>query len=520
MFVLCPHCQFLVAVDPRTGAPPATCPKCGGEIGTQDAGQQANVAPPAETAPPPPMASEAWSAPTPLMPAAPEAPDALTEAIATIVVADAPTPQLSADAVIAAMATKPSRKPRQDAKPAARRKRADVPPAETTPKTTPAVETAPATPAKPAQEKTPRPPLGPRLAAWVATFKPKARPAKPKAKPEPKPEPATRAGAPSKVESPSKGEAARRKATVKPGPSLRERAAKRAADAADAAAATTPSPAAPETRAPAPIVEPAPAPTIEPSVDSAPAPIEQQVVAAPEPVIAPDVVAAPEPVVETEIVATPEPIVAQAPSALPEPAPAPPHPPRPIEPEPASASQPAAPRPRTTSNAPSFARARATAARLPLPAQWPRIATIAALSLLLAMQLVLAQRDALAADARWRPTVGALCGVLRCALPAWRQPDAFTMLSRDVRPHPRAPGTLHIDASFRNDARWSQAWPLLLVSLSDIDGRVVGTRAFTPREYLGAPPTQNTLASGQTAAVTLDVVEPAPGIVAFSFEFR
>lgn len=94
------------------------------------------------------------------------------------------------------------------------------------------------------------------------------------------------------------------------------------------------------------------------------------------------------------------------------------------------------------------------------------------------------------------------------------------MLSRDVRPHPRAPGTLQIDASFRNDARWAQAWPRLVVSLSDVEGRVVGTRAFSAREYLGAAPTQNTLASGQTAAIHLDVVEPAPGIVAFSFDFR
>ena len=95
------------------------------------------------------------------------------------------------------------------------------------------------------------------------------------------------------------------------------------------------------------------------------------------------------------------------------------------------------------------------------------------------------------------------------------------MLSRDVRPHPRAAGTLLIDASFRNDARWAQAWPMLVVSLSDIDGRVLGTRAFTAREYLGdAAGTQSTLAPGQTAAIQLAVVEPAPGVVAFSFEFR
>ncbi|WP_407075180.1 MULTISPECIES: DUF3426 domain-containing protein [Lysobacteraceae] len=178
------------------------------------------------------------------------------------------------------------------------------------------------------------------------------------------------------------------------------------------------------------------------------------------------------------------------------------------------------PRRRSAAQAPSFLRDEARAAHTALPASWPRIAILAALALLLALQLLLAQRDVLARDARWRPTVDLACRALRCTLPPWRDPAAFTMLARDVRPHPIAPGTLQIAASFRNDARWAQAWPRLVLTLSDVDGRVVGARAFTAREYLGAPPTQNTLAPGQTAAISLSVVEPAPGVVSFGFEFR
>ena len=111
--------------------------------------------------------------------------------------------------------------------------------------------------------------------------------------------------------------------------------------------------------------------------------------------------------------------------------------------------------------------------------------------------------------------------LLRCTLPAWREPAAFTMLSRDVRPHPRAPGTLQIDASFRNDARWPQPWPrLVLTPVRRRRPRASARVRSRAREYLGAAPTQNTLAPGQTAAISLAVVEPAPGIVAFSFDFR
>ncbi len=37
------------------------------------------------------------------------------------------------------------------------------------------------------------------------------------------------------------------------------------------------------------------------------------------------------------------------------------------------------------------------------PRRWPLIVAVAGLALLLALQLLLAQRHALAADARWRP---------------------------------------------------------------------------------------------------------------------
>jgi hypothetical protein len=153
-------------------------------------------------------------------------------------------------------------------------------------------------------------------------------------------------------------------------------------------------------------------------------------------------------------------------------------------------------------------------------ASWHGMAIIASLALLLIVQVLLADRAQLAADARWRPVLSGACTVLRCDVPAWREPAAFTLLQRDVRPAPSRPGVLHVAASFRNDARWAQAWPTLLLTLSDADGRAVGFRAFTPAEYLGTAPAQSTLASGGSATVALDVVEPGPGVVAFTFDFR
>jgi hypothetical protein len=146
------------------------------------------------------------------------------------------------------------------------------------------------------------------------------------------------------------------------------------------------------------------------------------------------------------------------------------------------------------------------------------IAIVAALTLLLGLQLLLSQRARLAEDAQWRPLLTPLCAALRCALPPWREPGAFRVLERDVRAH--APGVLRVSARIRNDARWAQPWPVLRLTLSDADGRAVASRLFQPREYLGGAPTQMQLGSGQSAALRMDIVEPGPQAVAFTFDFQ
>lgn len=172
---------------------------------------------------------------------------------------------------------------------------------------------------------------------------------------------------------------------------------------------------------------------------------------------------------------------------------------------------------RTGSTAPSFMRL--PAARLHTPRwQW---GVLAGLVLLLALQITVADRARLAADAGSRPWIAGLCSVLRCTLPAWQEPAAFSMISRDVRPVPGQPGALQVQASFRNDARWAQAWPALRLSLSDADGRVIGTGVFAPHDYLDRSLDVNSvLEPGQSAQIAFRVREPAASTVAFTFEFQ
>lgn len=179
----------------------------------------------------------------------------------------------------------------------------------------------------------------------------------------------------------------------------------------------------------------------------------------------------------------------------------------------------AAPVKRASRNAPSFVRGTGDASASRPRERWmPVVATM--LALLLGLQWLLADRARLATDPQWRPALSMVCKALRCELPPWREPSAFTLLQRDVRQHPNIPGALRVSATFRNDARWPQPWPSLRLTLSDVNGRPAGERSFRAEEYLGGPPSQPELASGESATVAMDILEPAARIVAYDFSFR
>lgn len=173
------------------------------------------------------------------------------------------------------------------------------------------------------------------------------------------------------------------------------------------------------------------------------------------------------------------------------------------------------PKPRVA--VPSFAQVRG---RLPRPRQWRWWLAGAGLLLLLLAIYPVADRERLARDANWRPFEQRLCAVLRCRIAPWHEPSAFEITARDVRAHPSAPGALLITVSFRNDAAFAQALPLLEMTMSDLDGRDVGMRRFRPAEYLGGAARPSLVSPGQSVDATLEVMEPGPDAVAFKFDFR
>lgn len=143
------------------------------------------------------------------------------------------------------------------------------------------------------------------------------------------------------------------------------------------------------------------------------------------------------------------------------------------------------------------------------------------LALLLAAQLAWADRIELVRNPATQPWMARLCGAFACKLPLIKDTAKLELLSRDVRPDPNAPGALTITATVRNDASFSQPWPVVVVQLTDLDNAPVAMRRFRPAEYMTDPAKRVAgIAPGATAVVAFEVADPGKRAVAFQFGFE
>ncbi len=143
------------------------------------------------------------------------------------------------------------------------------------------------------------------------------------------------------------------------------------------------------------------------------------------------------------------------------------------------------------------------------------------LALVLGAQLVWAERVPLTADATTRPWLSQACAWFGCRLPPVRDLADLEILSRDVRPHPNVPNALLISATLRNDAPFTQPYPVVSITLSDLDANRIAMRRFRPSEYIVDPKVRAAgLAPGATAALMFEVKDPGRNAVAFQFGFQ
>ena len=141
------------------------------------------------------------------------------------------------------------------------------------------------------------------------------------------------------------------------------------------------------------------------------------------------------------------------------------------------------------------------------------------LSVLLGLQVMYVFRDRLAADPAWRPWVERLCRVTGCQVPFRKDTSRIRLLQRDVTLDPANRNILHVQAMFTNQAPFVQPYPVVQITLSDFNNRVVAIRRLKPEEYVPAEQIPQGMPPGKAVELSIDFIRPSRPVSTFEFEF-
>jgi len=83
-----------------------------------------------------------------------------------------------------------------------------------------------------------------------------------------------------------------------------------------------------------------------------------------------------------------------------------------------------------------------------------------------------------------RPLLESLCAALDCEIPLPRHVELVSIEASDLQVDPAHGGALTLSATLKNRAAYAQAWPLLEITLTDVQDNAVLRRVLQPAEYL------------------------------------
>ena len=102
----------------------------------------------------------------------------------------------------------------------------------------------------------------------------------------------------------------------------------------------------------------------------------------------------------------------------------------------------------------------------------------------LAAQITYFYSSELGRDLDLRPHVLLVCKALGCIIQPQVDAGLIELTKTRVSPHPKYANVLRLRATLINRASFSQAYPLIEISLSNRNGNIVGRRTYRPEQYL------------------------------------
>jgi len=134
-------------------------------------------------------------------------------------------------------------------------------------------------------------------------------------------------------------------------------------------------------------------------------------------------------------------------------------------------------------------------------------------------QAIYYQRYQLIEDPRLQQQVINLCQLLPCAESNFSSTEQFRLLERNVFTHPVVSNALMVTGSFVNQAPFPQKMPDLLISLFDVQGKLIANRVFKASEYLLEERNRNVVEPQVPIQFRLEIVDPGTDALTYEFEF-
>jgi predicted Zn finger-like uncharacterized protein len=134
-------------------------------------------------------------------------------------------------------------------------------------------------------------------------------------------------------------------------------------------------------------------------------------------------------------------------------------------------------------------------------------------------QTIYYQRYQLIEDSSYQQQVINLCRLLPCAEREFASVEQIRLLERNVFTHPVASNALMVTGSFVNQAPFAQKTPELLISLFDVQGKLIANRLFQASEYLLEDRNRSVIAPQVPIQFRLEIVDPGTDALTYEFEF-
>jgi predicted Zn finger-like uncharacterized protein len=146
-------------------------------------------------------------------------------------------------------------------------------------------------------------------------------------------------------------------------------------------------------------------------------------------------------------------------------------------------------------------------------------AGILVLIVVFVLQYAYFMRNDLVKYEQLRPALDAMCQLLDCRVPPRRDLSQIAIIDRQVIEDPDVSGALLVDATIENNATFTQPFPILQLTLSDMSGRIVARGRYSHHQYLVHAPASDDMPPRTPVKVHLEIIDPNRNATNFEFSF-